>query len=84
VPEVDALVILGELESQVRAAMRFDEDVYELLLRTLRTWLQLKPKKRGKRARSSIERPAARSKYPFLKGNENAVQEHLIRTDLGH
>jgi hypothetical protein len=29
--EVDALVILGDLESQVRAAMRFDEDVYELL-----------------------------------------------------
>jgi hypothetical protein len=28
---VDALLILGELESQVRAAMRFDEDVYELL-----------------------------------------------------
>jgi len=31
VPEMDALVILGELESQVRAAVRFDEDVYESL-----------------------------------------------------
>jgi predicted ArsR family transcriptional regulator len=31
VPEGDALLILGELESQVRAAIRFDEDVYALL-----------------------------------------------------
>ena len=62
VPKVDALLILGELESQVRAAMRFDEDVYKLL-------------PRGAELKESTEKPEERERRKaFLKETGGKVQ----------
>jgi predicted ArsR family transcriptional regulator len=62
VPEVDALVILGELESQVRAGIRFVEDVYELL-------------PRGAELKESTEKPEERERCKaILKETGGKVQ----------
>ncbi|MCJ7423094.1 hypothetical protein MUP01_02350 [Candidatus Bathyarchaeota archaeon] len=79
VPEGDALLILEELESQVRAAMRFDEDVYKLLPWGLSLRNQRRSRKKGKGAKLSSRKLAARSKCPFLKRDENDRAEQRLR-----